>query len=219
MTSIRKIAANRNNGRKSRGPRSQTGKQRSSRNALRHGLSAVSHRNPVFFDEVEQIAKAICGDDQNPALFTQAVVIAENELILRCVAMERVALIEKFRDPFFTSTAKRAADIPMAEIRIRQDEIAYNEYSQLMAKRESRGEGIWVLVPPRKCEPGEPAYKYEPLEDRDEYTAMQQAMPDLERLSRYERRAWSRRNRAIQLLVAIRACTERVGTRPGVSTT
>jgi hypothetical protein len=40
MTSVRQIEANRRNGRKSTGPKSDAGKEQSRRNALRHGLTA-----------------------------------------------------------------------------------------------------------------------------------------------------------------------------------
>ena len=44
--------------------------------------------NPRLFPEVERIAKAICNGDTNPLLFDQALVIAENEMVLRCVRVE-----------------------------------------------------------------------------------------------------------------------------------
>jgi hypothetical protein len=40
MASERQIAANRQNAKRSRGPKTEHGKARSSRNALRHGFSA-----------------------------------------------------------------------------------------------------------------------------------------------------------------------------------
>src|ERR1700722_13188808 len=42
-----RLAANRNNAQKSTGPRTATGKQRSSKNALRHGLNAQDRLEPV----------------------------------------------------------------------------------------------------------------------------------------------------------------------------
>ena len=40
MTSLQQIEANRRNAQNSTGPRTEAGKQRSSRNAVRHGLTA-----------------------------------------------------------------------------------------------------------------------------------------------------------------------------------
>jgi hypothetical protein len=95
MTSPTQIAANRRNGRRSRGPRTATGKSRASRNALRYGLAAITHRNPAQSPLIERIARAICADDQNPLLLEHALTIAENEIVLIRVRAERVAAIER----------------------------------------------------------------------------------------------------------------------------
>ena len=47
MTSLKQIEANRRNALKSTGPRSEEGKQRASRNALRHGLTAETIIEPL----------------------------------------------------------------------------------------------------------------------------------------------------------------------------
>jgi hypothetical protein len=58
MSSQKQIAANRRNGRKSRGPRTAAGKFVSSRNALRHGLTSISRHNPAFAPRIE--ASSFC---------------------------------------------------------------------------------------------------------------------------------------------------------------
>ena len=47
MTSLKQIEANRRNAENSTGPRSEAGKQRSSRNAVRHGLTAETDIEPL----------------------------------------------------------------------------------------------------------------------------------------------------------------------------
>ena len=106
MSSDRKSAANRRNARKSRGPRTSAGKMRASRNAFRHGLAAISHDNPVYCAEIEQAAKAICEGDSEPLLFEQALIIAENDLILCHVRTQRIFVIERLRDATAIALAK-----------------------------------------------------------------------------------------------------------------
>ena len=59
MSSARKVAANRRNSCKSCGPRTAAGKAIASRNALRHGLSAIINRQATPSAEIERLALAI----------------------------------------------------------------------------------------------------------------------------------------------------------------
>jgi hypothetical protein len=146
MISQTRIAANRGNARKSRGPRSAAGKSRASFNAMRHGLAAIARHDRALSPEIERLARAICAVDQNPLLLEQARTIAANEMVLIRVRAARVAAIERRHD-----------------------------------------------IAPK------------PIELRDELDAMGRALPDLDRLARYERRAWSGRNRAIRNFIEIKA--------------
>lgn len=203
MSSKGELASKIGVGRHNKNPKNASYKTDASRNSLRHGLTLVSHRNPTFKSEIEQMAKAICGDLVEPAIFKQAVVIAECELILRLVRRERVDLIEQFFDPGAISLTKKKASKMMVDLRMQQTEIAWDEFAYLQNVLIERGELPMEILAGRRFGPGEMPLKYEPLKERDEYEAMQEAMPDLKRLQRYERRALSRQKRAIRLFVAI----------------
>lgn len=204
MTSAKRIAANRANARKSRGPQTEAGKQRASRNAFRHGLSSLLHREPVIDAEIEQMAKAICGDDTNSLLLDQAVVIAENELLLRNVRRQKIAVIERLHDPWLCSLSKGDRRTAMANLRFRQMEIAYAEFSWLAAKLRKEGKKVFTFVTPGDVKPDEPVVRYEPIIERDEHDAIQKGLSDLALLLRYERRAWSRRRTALYKFIAIK---------------
>ena len=81
MTSLKQIEANRRNAENSTGPRSEAGKQRSSRNAVRHGLTAETVIEPL--EDAEDYAafeEAIAaGFDPETAV--------ERELILRLASL------------------------------------------------------------------------------------------------------------------------------------
>lgn len=98
MTSNRRIDANRRNSRKSCGPRTAAGKASASRNALQHGLAALTHRPPAPSAEVEEFARALCGDNQDPILLAQAVKVAESKMELCAVRAQKVAVIERLRN-------------------------------------------------------------------------------------------------------------------------
>ena len=98
MSSERRTTVNRNNGRRSSGPRTKAGKTRASRNALQHGLAVIMHDQSMPSGEVACFAKAICSDDSDPALLAQAQVIAQNEMVLRAIREQQIAVIERRAD-------------------------------------------------------------------------------------------------------------------------
>jgi hypothetical protein len=203
IVSERRILANQINGKKSRGPQSWAGKMRVRQNAFRHGLSTIVQANPVYADEIAETVKAICGEHDHPLLVEQAVVIAECVALLRHVRIEKAAAIDWFRDS--TAVSARRPGFSEARARFKEMQIALAELTQLHASSE----GPWNLpgelrnpeVKPEKANTAVPAWK--PATERQEDRAMRAAMPELQRLARYERRAWSRRNRALRRFMEI----------------
>src|SRR5262249_4992135 len=164
MSSAKQIEANRRNAQKSKGPRTTGGKARASRNSRKHALSTISHNNSLFAPRIEAIARAVCPETTNSALWEQALIIGECTTVLVCVQATRIALIEQ---KSLGSTSAHMTDA----------DAAGNELERL------------------ESEPDPP---------RDEFAAMGLAARDLDRLERYERRALSRRKRAIEIYMAIR---------------
>jgi hypothetical protein len=187
MSSEKQIAANRRNGRKSKGPRTAPGKARASRNALRHGLASISRHNPAVAPRIESIARAICPDTSNPSLFEQALIIGETTCVLGCVCAERIARMERLLD----GTASPPPTLTVPE----------ND----RAKRDTNPE-------PSSTRPRvevEPTHLAMPLHRGSPGIA------GIDPLERYERRALSRRNRAVQKFlemfgVSTRSAHERV---------
>ena len=81
MTSLKQIEANRRNAQKSTGPTSAEGKQRASRNALRHGLTAETVIVPLEdVEDYEAFEEAVAASfDPETAV--------ERELILRLASL------------------------------------------------------------------------------------------------------------------------------------
>jgi hypothetical protein len=199
MISDHKRAANRRNGRNSRGPRTQTGKARSSQNALRHGLSTIHRANPVFSKEIDRLARALCGSADDSELLDYALVIAECDMVLRCARAEEVAAIERLRDVTAVPLGKRNASLAQAKARIADLDLVSEEHSQYP--------GVFFATEISKSGPPRPppVELWKPREPRQELDAIWLALPELRRLQRYQRRAWSRKRRAIRAFMAVKS--------------
>ena len=95
MASEKQIAANRRNATKSTDPRSRAGRQRSSRNRYRHGLSLNIFSSPELHRQLEERAREIAGDDAGPFTLERARAIAEAELDIARVRNTRAGLIHR----------------------------------------------------------------------------------------------------------------------------
>jgi hypothetical protein len=119
--------------RNSTGPRTIAGKLRSSYNALRHGL-AGDPRRLAPPGAAERLAGAICDGDEDPVLFTAALAIAENELVLDAIRRQKIIVIERLRET--TSIALRKGDnsLTVAKARFLQAWLAHREIGLLVPK-------------------------------------------------------------------------------------
>jgi hypothetical protein len=82
MTSERKAISNRKSAQNSTGPRSELGRCRSSRNALRHGLAIAIGSDPSFSKDIEALAITLeRGGGQVVGEFARQVAEAELDLL------------------------------------------------------------------------------------------------------------------------------------------
>jgi hypothetical protein len=230
VNSQAKIAASRANGRKSRGPRTPAGKSNASRNAFRHGLAAITRKDPEIFGEIEPVARAICNGAVNPLLFEQALIIAENDFVLRCAQTEWIAAIERQRDRTATPLATGDLGFARAKARIERAKLIYqmlvegaNASSNSAARNNaartnaaSTDEAHVRSNGERERAVAEQGGRVTPPLEREEFDAMRAAMADLERLERYRRRAWSRQRRAFQRFMETQSAAFETG-RAGCS--
>jgi len=188
---------------------------------LRHGFAAAIHRLPLPQSDIEHFAETLCGDDHDPLLFEQALMIAENHMLLGLIEAQQVAIVERLWDPTETALAKGGNRTRLMRARVRKRKLALRlliplREALLEKYNDVLGEDILsdCLIPcdldsyldekasELECEAlKQPDVRFHSefcmKQPRDDVAAMQEAARDLLRLERYQRQAWSRLKKAI----------------------
>lgn len=124
MASPARVAANRANAGSSTGPRTASGKARSSLNALRHGLAVSVFADPELGAEVESLARRIAGRDTSRLHLARG--IAEAQVDLRRIRQLRSQVIARAEaDAHYGSDRDIERDLSIVTWSARENTISY----------------------------------------------------------------------------------------------
>lgn len=181
MSSERQLRANRANASRSTGPRSRAGKQRASRNAVRHGLS-VDLRGSRR-EEIELLARELAGDDVGVNRRECAWSLAYAVLELERVRQSKLLCIERI-----LSVGRLHRSYVLSQI----DPIIFTRREMRQIDKALQGNRM-----PRLRRVKTPA----PLPEAESACiaeAFRRILPELMAIDRYERDASARFNRALR---------------------
>ena len=166
--------------------------------------------------EIKQLVDAICHGDNDTLLREHAVAIAESQLWLSCIGWEKLAALERLRDPEEDALTGRNNRRGLAKIkakvalRIRAYEIAGDQLIEVNALIDAttRAGRDYEREPlPAHLEAAWPPVFLKARTDRkarDEYQVLREGIRDPQRLLRYEKRAWAQRKKAVRAFMAIK---------------
>ena len=178
MATETQIAANRQNARRSSGPRSGVGKRRSAQNAFRHGLSASVNAHVGHIKDIEALAGKIAGNSADIVVFECARTFAQAEFDLARIRRLKVALVSSVIS--FGEFEPPATFQSLREIK-------------RFFKGLDHGE---LILPERDKLPAMPT-----TEPERSAEAVRRVLPELIKLNRYERHVAARRTQAIRALL------------------
>jgi hypothetical protein len=191
MPSERQVAANRRNAQKSTGPRSESGKKRSSKNAFVHGLSVPM--TSASKAQVKDLSRQFAGDTTSAKILVLAEAAAEAQLDLERVRKVRAAIID--RNLMQSATGGRTSHSEFEELRHR---VAQNG-------QQRQAQEVSLL---RSLEPSTHLPNNEDGERRFA-DAVQLGLSELTKACPYEKRAAGRRDHAIRDIVSIKMANKK----------
>lgn len=215
MTSEQKIAANRANARKSTGPRTSHGKARARANASRHGFATKGPPDAEAAKKTELICDLLLPPDADLVERQLAQTIAESDVLLARIRLARVQAIETMR---MTGTPKV---VPKYILDQRVDEVISELHNiqigtwrptKLRSLLKDGLAGIAEVEPDRiarlRSLTGRAVEGYRDGDriPRSDAESVLLALPHLLVLDRYEKRALSRRRKAVEQLTAVADC-------------
>lgn len=109
MLTPARLAANRANARRSTGPRTATGKARSSQNARRHGLRVPITLDLAFAPDVKALAQRLAGEGADPELYELACRAAEAQI--DWVRVRRVRFLVFSEDPELANADRTSREL------------------------------------------------------------------------------------------------------------
>ncbi len=190
MASARQIAANRENAKKSTGPKSDF-KKSSGKNAYRHGLS-VPISTTKSEAQLKYLARQFAGNSADVRVLTLATIAANAHLDLMRIRGVQTAMIE--RPLMFRASHARLFGSCKDELR--------HHIGQTYWPTDVRGEN---LPQPEIFYPSTPLAGGKDEEERRFAETVRQLLPNLTKICRYEKRAANRRDRAIGEIASIKS--------------
>jgi hypothetical protein len=203
MPSSRKLATNRANAQHSTGPRSREGKARSRVNALKHGLAVSASTIPALAPEIMHLAQLIAGENERDPVVWEAA---------RQVASAAIDVVRarRARTERLGQMSQGAYFLPVPPLEPMPTQFLSYKSSSLDTRIRAVLDGTIDELHRRESAQIDRVFKaYEETQRIIQHNAqVRRSLSEwdqLERLDRYERRALSRRDKAIRRLDEARA--------------